>query len=39
MTALVDLPKSKGLAFGAYFLHDFFYRNVLYLIPYQLTKF
>ena len=35
MAVLVYLPKLKmslGLAFGAHFLHDFFHRNVPYLI-------
>ena len=36
------LPKSKRglvLALGAHSLHDFFYKNVPYLIIYQWTKF
>ena len=42
MAVLGYLPKLKrglGLAFGAYFLHDFFYKNVPYLILCQQTKF
>ena len=42
MTVLGYLPKLKGtleLAFGPYFWHDFFHKNVFYLILYQWTKF
>ena len=31
--------KGPRLAFGAYFLHDFFHKNVPYLILYQWAKF
>ena len=36
---LAKLKRGLGLAFGAHFLHDFFHRNVPYLISYQWTKF
>ena len=42
MAALGYLPKLKGglgIAFGADFLHDFFHKNVFYLILYQRSKF
>ena len=42
MAVLFYLPRLKrslGLAFGANFLHDFFHKNVPYLILYQWTKF
>ena len=42
MAVLGCLAKSKrvlGLAFGAYFLHDFSIKNVPNLILYQRTKF
>ena len=42
MTAFGYLPKLKrslGLAFGAHFRHDFFHKNVSYLILYLWTKF
>ena len=42
MAILGYLPKLKSsleLAFGAYFLHDFFYTNSPYLVLYQWTKF
>ena len=42
MAVLVYLPKLKRgleLAFGAYFLHEFSIKIVLYLILYQQTKF
>ena len=42
MAVLGCLPKLKrglGLAFGAHFWHDFFCKNVPYLILYQWTKF
>ena len=35
---LTKLKRGLGLAFGAYFLHNFSIKNVLYLILYQLTK-
>ena len=41
MAVLGYLPKLKrdlGLAFGAYLLHDFFYKNVSYLIINHWTK-
>ena len=36
---LAKLKRGLRLAFGAHFLHDFFYKNVPYLILYQWTKF
>ena len=36
---LAKLKRGLGLAFGAYFLHDFSIKNVPYLILYQWTKF
>ena len=36
---LAKLKRDLGLAFGAYFLHDFFYKKVPYLILYQRIKF
>ena len=36
---LAKLKRGLGLALGAPFLHDFFDKNVPYLIPYQWTKF
>ena len=42
MAVLGYLPKLKrglGLAFGAYFPHDFFHKNILYMILHQWTKF
>ena len=36
---LPELKKGLGIAFGAHFLHDFFHKNVPYLILYQWTKF
>ena len=42
MTVLGYLPKLKrglGLAFGAYYLHDFFQKNILCLMLYQWTEF
>ena len=36
---LAKLKRDTGLAFGAHFLHDFFHKNVPYLILYQWTKF
>ena len=42
MTALGYLPKLKrglGLAFAAYFLHNFSIKIIPYLILYQETKF
>ena len=42
MAVLGYLAKLKWglvLGFGAHFLHDFFHKNVKYLILYQCTKF
>ena len=42
MAVLIYLAKLKrglGLAFGAHFLHDFFHKNVSYLILCLWTKF
>ena len=36
---LAKLKRDTGLAFRAHFLHDFFHKNVPYLILYQWTKF
>ena len=36
---LAKLKRGLGLAFGAYFLHDLFHKNVPYLILYRWTKF
>ena len=36
---LAKLKRGLRLAFGAHFLHDFFHKNVPYLILYQWTKF
>ena len=36
---LAKFKRGLGLAFGAYFLHDFCNKNVPYLILYQWTKF
>ena len=36
---LAKLKRGLGLAFGADFLHNFPIKNVLYLIPYEWTKF
>ena len=36
---LVKLKRGLGQFFGAHFLHDFFHKNVPYLILYQWTKF
>ena len=36
---LAKLKSGLGLVFGARFLHDFFHKNVCYLIFYQWTKF
>ena len=36
---LAILKRVLGLVFGANFLHDFFNKNVLCLIPYQWTEF
>ena len=36
---LAKLKRGLGLIFGAYFLHDFFHKNVPYLILYQWPKF
>ena len=33
------LERGLGLAFGAHFLHDFFHKNVSYLIIYLWAKF
>ena len=36
---LVKLKRGLGQFFGAHFLHDFFHKNVPYLILYQWPKF
>ena len=36
---LAKLKRSLGLTFGEHFLHDFFHKNVPYLIVYQWPKF
>ena len=36
---LPELKRDLKLAFAAHFLHDFFNKNVPYLILYQLAKF
>ena len=36
---LAKLKRSLGLTFGEHFLHDFFHKNVPYLILYQWPKF
>ena len=36
---LAKLKRGLRLAFGAHFLHDFFHKNVPYLILYQWTKY
>ena len=36
---LAKLKMSLGLTFGEHFLHDFFHKNVPYLIVYQWPKF
>ena len=36
---LAKLKRSLGLTFGEHFLHDFFHKNVPYLILYQCPKF
>ena len=39
LSYLAKLKRGLGLTFGAYFLHDFFHKNVPYLILYQWPKF
>ena len=36
---LSKLKRESGTGFGAYFLHDFFHKNIGYLILHQLSKF
>ena len=36
---LAKLKRGLGLTFGAHFLHDFFHKNLPYLILYQWAKF
>ena len=36
---LTKLKRDLGLTSGAHFLHDFFHKNVPYLLLYQWTKF